>query len=513
VTVNTTARTGSVLLRAVRPVPVGVPGRSAEPVDLRIVDGLVTEIAPRLPAGRGERVLEGGGRWAIPGLWDTHVHLTQWARMARRLDLSAADSPDDVIRTVAAHIASLPAGDRARPVEGYGYRSATWPSAPSVAALDAVSGEHPVVLVSGDAHNGWLNSAALRAVGVAPRDEPLQESEWFSIIGRLKDLPGDPASTASDHRAAVAAAAALGVVGVIDLEFGTAYLDWPDHFARGSDLLQVRAAVYPDHLEDVIGAGLRSGQPLPGGDGLLTMGPLKIISDGSLNTRTAFCFEPYANSGTLRDARGVQNYRPDELTGLLSRAHESGLEVAVHAIGDAAASIALDAFAATGARGSIEHAQLMTHADVARLGRLGLRASVQPAHLLDDRDVTAHCWPDRVDRCFPLRSLLDAGAILALGSDAPVAPLDPWLAMAAAVHRSNDAREPWNPAEALTPAQALAGSTDGQRTLAVGSRGDVVLLDADPLAPAADSAEAAGRLRSMPVSATLVAGRITHDQL
>jgi hypothetical protein len=109
--------------------------------------------------------------------------------------------------------------------------------------------------------------------------------------------------------------------------------------------------------------------------------------------------------------------------------------------------------------------------------------------------------------------MLDAGVVLALGSDAPVAPLDPWLAMAAAVHRSADGREPWNPAESLTPAEALAASTDAQRTLSVGSRGDIVLLDADPIAVSTDSAEAARILRSMPVAATLLAGRLTHSTL
>jgi predicted amidohydrolase YtcJ len=103
--------------------------------------------------------------------------------------------------------------------------------------------------------------------------------------------------------------------------------------------------------------------------------------------------------------------------------------------------------------------------------------------------------------------------VLALGSDAPVAPLDPWLAMAAAVHRSADERAPWNEAESLTPAEALAASTDGQPTLGVGSRGDIVLLDADPLGSAADSAEAARILRGMPVAATFVAGHLTHSGL
>jgi predicted amidohydrolase YtcJ len=237
------------------------------------------------------------------------------------------------------------------------------------------------------------------------------------------------------------------------------------------------------------------------------MGPLKVISDGSLNTRTARCCEPY--TGT----RGTQNYDLEEMTALLARAHAGGLEIALHAIGDEAVDLALQAFAATGAAGAVEHAQLVRLDDLPRMARLGVRASVQPAHLLDDRDTTHRLWADRADRCFALRSMTDAGVELALGSDAPVAPLDPWLAMAAAVHRSADDREPWNPAESLTPAQALAASTDGQPTIDVGSRGDVALLNADPLAPQRNSRDAARLLRGMPVAATIVAGRVVHTQM
>jgi hypothetical protein len=155
--------------------------------------------------------------------------------------------------------------------------------------------------------------------------------------------------------------------------------------------------------------------------------------------------------------------------------------------------------------------QLVADADLPRFAALGVRASVQPAHLLDDRDVTAALWPDRQARSFALRSLLDAGADLRLGSDAPVAELDPWLSMAAAVHRSGDGREPWTPEQSLTPAEALAASTDGRGTLAPGAPADVVLLDADPLAPAADPAAAAEVLRTMAVAVTVQGGRVTHD--
>lgn len=502
----------STVIRGARLVPVATPVPASEPVDIRMVGGTVTEVSRRITPTADEVLIDAAGRWVIPGLWDAHVHLAQWAQASDRLDVSGTAGPAEVVRRVGAAVARLAGAPTDRLVLGGGFRSAAWSEQPTVAALDAVTGERRVVLVSGDGHNGWLNSAALRFFGVSERAGALDENEWFPIFARLADLPEVRAGLDEAYRRAVAAAAAAGVVGIGDMEFGAGYRDWPARFAAGVDQLRVRTAIYPEGLEEVIAAGLRSGQPLPGGHGLLEMGPLKIISDGSLNTRTASCCEPYA-AADLEQPYGKQNYSLEELTGLLRRAHDRGLEIALHAIGDAAARTALDAFAATGARGAIEHAQLMRADDIHRMGRLGIRASVQPAHLLDDREVTQRYWPDRADRCFPLQSLISAGVTLALGSDAPVAPLDPWLAMAAAVHRGADGQEPWNPAEALTAAQALAASTDGQATIAPGSRADLVLLEEDPLAAVGDSAATAQHLRRLRVAATLVAGRPTHLDL
>jgi predicted amidohydrolase YtcJ len=272
------------------------------------------------------------------------------------------------------------------------------------------------------------------------------------------------------------------------------------------DVLRVRRGVYPDELDAAIAAGLRTGDPLVEGQDRLTMGPLKIISDGSLNTRTAWCEHPYADGS----GRGAPNQSPEELRALLDRATGHGLRTAVHAIGDAACHDALAAYAETGASGSLEHAQLMRREDVTEMARLGVVASVQPAHLLDDRDITELVWPDRADRSFPLRWMLDDGATLALGSDAPVSPLDPWLAMAAAVHRSADARSAWHPEQALTPREALAASVDGQGSVHAGAPADLVLLDADPLDASGGAVDQAARLRSMPVAATWVAGRLVH---
>lgn len=248
------------------------------------------------------------------------------------------------------------------------------------------------------------------------------------------------------------------------------------------------------------------------GTGLVTMGPFKVITDGSLNTRTAWCCEPFVTDDDLGDPHGKSTVGPEELTELLRRAHVHGLDGAVHAIGDQALLDALDAYAASGARGTIEHAQLVRMEALGRFADLGLIASVQPAHLLDDRDSTEALWPDRLDRCFALRSMTTAGIPLRLGSDAPVSPLDPWLAMAAAVHRSADEREPWAPEQAITPREALLASTDGVTELVVGGPGDVALLAEDPCpAGLPGTAAQAAHLRETRVLATFVGGRLTHS--
>jgi predicted amidohydrolase YtcJ len=452
------------------------------------------------PAGLDEHDAE--GRWLLPGLWDQHVHLGQWTVTSQRLDLAPTRSVEDALALVRERLAEVPG----EPVTGWGHRLSRWDRDPTVTELDAVAPDTPVVLISGDGHHAWLNSTALAALALPSRDTVVAESEWFAAYGRLVTLVGNDGTSPAAYQRTLEAAAALGVTGVVDFEFSGGYGDWAERFAEGACAVRVRSATYADGLDAVVAAGLRTGDVVPGCDERITMGPLKIISDGSLNTRTAWCCEPYADGS----GSGAANQTTEELHDLLRRARAAGLEVATHAIGDAAVREVLDAYAATGAGGSVEHAQLVLRDDVARMARLGVRASVQPAHLLDDRDPTERVWPGRGDRSFALRWMLDEGVELALGSDAPVSPLDPWLAVAAAVHRSADDREAWHPEQALTPREALAASVDGQGTVRPGSRGDLVLLDDDPL-PRGTPSEQATRLRSMTVAATWVAGRLVHD--
>lgn len=504
------------LLRDVRLVDLDGTGRLAGRTDVLVLDGVVAEVGPaattRARTGaRAVPVLEGEGRWALPGLWDQHVHLQQWGLTRARLDLSGAGSAAEALATVRAALAAgglPPTGV----LTGFGHRSATWADQPTTAALDEVAGEVPVVLVSADCHHGWLSSAAQRRLGVPHRDGVVAEGEWFAANDVLTALPGAAEQASAAVSVAVDDALARGVVGVTDLEFGRPWELWRARHEAGEQLLRVRVGVYPEDLQHVLDAGTRTGEPVPGAGGLVTMGPLKIISDGSLNTRTAWCHEPYADGHRLAHPSGAANHDADEVRELLSAAVAGGLEVALHAIGDAAVHQALDAFRRTGARGGIEHAQLVDLADLPLWSRLPVRASVQPAHLLDDRAVTEQCWPDRTDRTFTLRSFLDHGIELALGSDAPVAPLDPWLAAAAAVHRGPADGDSWHPEQAITVREALAASVDGRR-LRPGGPGDVVLLDEDPLAPAGmPSREQARALRAASVSATVLAGRLVHGR-
>ncbi|HEY3528817.1 MAG TPA: amidohydrolase family protein [Nocardioides sp.] len=487
------------VLRNARIVELGRGPGWAGPVDVVVEQDVVQNIGHELEKPLGIEEYDADGRWLIPGLWDHHVHLAQWTAVGQRLDLAGSESPEHVVARVRDHLAGRPG-----PLVGYGHRLGTWRSAPTVAALDDVAPDVPVVLIAGDAHHAWLNTRALERLGLPPREGVVAENEWYDAYTRIEAVL-EPDVSPTAYRRTLDRAAALGITGIVDLERGQTPADWEP---RDSPI-RVRVATYADGLDATIRAGLRTGDRLPGSPELVTMGPLKIISDGSLNTRTAWCCEEYADGS----GAGAPNQTSAELAGLLERAHNHGLEVATHAIGDLALGEALTAYDVTGAAGSIEHAQLVTRDAVKAMARLELRASMQPAHLLDDRDVTELIWPDRAERCFAFRWMLDAGVTLAFGSDAPVSPLDPWLAIAAAVHRSADDRPPWHPEQALTAREALAASVDHRGSVHAGMPADLVLLDADPLVEHDDTADAARALRSMPVALTLVAGETAYSAL
>lgn len=471
--------TGSVVLRNAR-----VGGSF---VDLRILDGVIVEVGV-VDAADGVPVADVGGRWVIPGLWDQHVHFSQWAMARQRVDVSAATSAAHAVELIAA----TPRPPAGVVLVGIGFRDGLWPDAPSFELLDARVSDVPVVLISGDLHSCWVNSLAAARFGVA--DALLREEDCFAVVRGLDDVPTD----VLDEWVADAgrAAAARGVVGIVDLEMTWNFDNWLRRIDGGFDTLRVRAGVYPQYLDRALAEGYRTGTSLAD---LLEVGVFKIITDGSLNTRTAYCLDPYPGMG---DYRGLLTVAPDELVEWMRRAE--AFTPAVHAIGDEANRLALDAFESLGVPGRIEHAQLLAADDMARFARLGVAASVQPEHAMDDRDVADLFWAGRTARSFALASLREAGTQLLFGSDAPVAPLDPWVTMAAAVGRSRG-REPWHPEQRISTEVALASSVESR--VAVGHVADLAVIERDPLTATEDE------LRTMPVAATYLAGRPTHSTL
>ncbi len=465
------------------------PARPAAAALLLDGDRIAAVLDDPADAPRGVERADLDGGCALPGFTDAHVHFPSWALSRRELALLDARSLADAVARVAR--AAPSAGGWIR---GRGWRDELWPDAerPHRAALDAVMPEVPVALRAHDSHSLWLNSAALALAGgdletpggVVERDaggDPtgiLREEAAWRFEARFAP---ERAETLEAMRAAMPAVAAAGVVAVHDKDGGKGA---PELFAAAALPLRVWQSVPAD-------AGSLEGADY-----------VKAFMDGTLGSRTA----------RLLDGTGVEITSATALEALIRRAAAAGLPLAVHAIGDRANRDALDAFAATreawrGLRPRIEHAQCVHPGDVPRFAQLGVAASVQFTHATSDRDVAERLWADRIGHAYPYRTLLDAGAVVAGGSDAPIEPLAPLDGLRAAVLRTLDGRPAWRPEQALPLGAALAAFTTApawlegaearRGRLAPGLAADVVVLDRDP---AADLAGAR-------VARTMLAGR------
>jgi predicted amidohydrolase YtcJ len=458
-----------------------------------------------------------GGRCVLPAFTDAHVHFPTWSLAQRQVNLDGVASLDEALARV------RQAPDTGRWLRGYGWRDGDWPGGehPTKEALDAVTGERPTILISKDYHSVWVNSAALASangdlqvdggvVELDDRGEPtgiLREEAAWRFRDRYVVTTEDEWVEAT--RAGIKLANARGVGSIHDKD---GWLGAPGIFQRLRDernlSLRVWGSIPHDLLDRAADLSLRAGF----GDEYLRIGYLKAFMDGTLGSQTAL----------MLDGSGVRITSREELEDVISRGARAGWPVAVHAIGDRANRDALDAFEATrdewapkGLRPRIEHAQCLDPADLARFAELGVACSVQFSHAPSDRDLAERYWGDRVGGAYAFRSLIDSGALVANGSDAPVEDLDPLAGISAAVTRTIDGRPAWRPEEALTVEQALHAqvvapawlSHDERRRgrLLPGWYADLVVLDRDPFAVEPEE------LRDLQVVATMVGGRWVHN--
>jgi predicted amidohydrolase YtcJ len=478
-------------------------------------------------AGRAERVDLRGGLM-VPGWGDAHVHFVWWAQQMRRIDLSATDTVEEALAAVERHARALPEG---RWILGGRFDKNRWGRWPTAAELDRVTHGRPAALRSRDGHARWLNSRSLELAAIGPGTATpaggvIERGPGGAPTGVLMEnaiglvdrvLPQPDADERYEQAVAgqrEAWARGITAIGNLDNFAGT----WPfDAFERmrerGELGIRVHSGIPFARLDEAIAQGLRTGR----GDEWHRVGPVKIFTDGALGSQTAAMEEPYEGS----QDRGVLTIAPADLDSAVARAAAAGIAVAIHAIGDRAVHVALEAIAPTrrsapALRQKIEHIQLVREDDLPRFGQLGVIASMQPIHATSDRDLADRYWGARTKRAYPLRTIADGGGVLAFGSDAPVEPIDPLLGIHAAVTRMRPGDSgPWHPEQRITLDEALAAYSSGfayafaqerdHGTLEPGMRCDATVIEAD-IAKAAPSEWPGIRVR-----ATVTDGAVRYE--
>jgi predicted amidohydrolase YtcJ len=466
-----------------------------------------TEQEVRAAACPEARVVDLRGGTALPGLVDAHGHVAGLGRTMEQVDLHGAASAEEAARRAAERAASSGSPDAW--VLGRGWDQNGWPDAafPDRSTLDAVLPDRPVLLTRVDGHAAWANSEALRRAGIdaATPDPPggavLRREDGeptgvlvdnaIDLVGARIPEPGPEERRAAIERA-VQALASAGLTAVHDMGVSAGDLAAYEQIAQEGPL-PLRIAVYLDGT-----------QPLPAGVTAGSLGPLldvtgvKTFADGALGSRGALLLEDYADQP---GHRGLAVTTTERMVDVGREAAARSLAIAIHAIGDAGIRNAIDAIellregGAVAGRARVEHVQVLSPADLPRLAPLGIVASMQPVHATSDMPwAEARVGPERIRLAYAWRSVQDAGATLAFGTDFPVEAFDPLATLWAAVTRRTGEGEPaggWYPQECVGVAEALLAMTEGaaralgaetvRGRLEPGFQADVTVLDRDPL--------------------------------
>ena len=468
-------------------------------------------------AGPSTRVIDLQGRRVVPGFNDAHVHFVPGGQGLAGVQLRNAASQAEFRNRMASFAKSQP--DGAWIVMGEWDHERWTPAVlPTHQLIDDVTTRNPVFVERLDGHLGLANALAMKLAGVdrttpdipggvIVRDASGNPTGIFkdaamTLINRV--IP--PLSLQETETAILAAereAARNGVTSVQEMANDTHDTGGPDRLramqaleregrltVRISENLRLRDWKY------LAGSGVQAGF----NDGVIQIGGLKSFADGGLGASTAWLFAPYDDAPSTSGLASDELQNPDQMYAEIKGADQAGLQIAIHAIGDRANRAILDFYQRVekedgprDRRLRIEHAQHLTAPDIPRFAQLHVIASMQPYHAIDDgRWAQKRLGAERIHFAYDFRSLLDSGALLAFGSDWPVAPMEPLMGIYAAVtRRTLDNRNPdgWIPDQKITVAQAVHGYTVGSAyaqfdekikgSLEPGKLADLVVLSRD----------------------------------
>jgi predicted amidohydrolase YtcJ len=499
-------------------------------------------------AGPHTEFVDLGGRLVLPGLCDAHIHFLGYSFRLIELALHTTTSKAAALQLIAARAAALPEGAW---LNGGGWNESRWGETefPTAADLDPVTGDHPTLLTRSDGHGAVANSAALRLAGIDantpnPPGGVIDRSSDGAPTGFLRELAIElvarhiPQPTGDEIDAALRGGIqALNKLGITAVhaqrmkDSNDGMQEWPGllRLRENGDLkLRVACNIAAHHLPQLETLGLRAGF----GDQFVRMGHVKVFTDGSLGSRTAWLLAPFAKlHGDEADNTGVNVTPPAQMAAEFRHAAALGFPISVHAIGDRANRVVLDIFEELAQTAPpppiphrIEHVQIIDPADLPRLARLGITASVQPIHATDDMDTADLFLGARGAHMYNFRSLFASGARVAFGSDAPVADPNPFLGFHAALTRQRPERmdrAPWYGDERITLAQTIFAYTLGAAqaagwdkligTLNPGKMADLIVLDRDIFALEAQGIK--GReIADTQVDMTLFGGEVVYSR-
>ncbi len=453
------------------------------------------------------------GKRVLPGFTDSHIHFYEWALLLQGLHLEGTRSLADMQTQVRR------AAKQSRPktwILGQGWDHTLWREArlPDKADLDAVSPQNPVILWRKDLHLAVVNSAALRLakidrhtpdppMGIIRRNSHGEPNGLLHelAINLVRDvLPAAaPATTDAALIQSMARLHRLGITGVHDFrimggEDGAPALQAFQRLRAKNRLLLRTFVMLPgEFLTQALKIGIRSGF----GDSFLRLGGIKLFADGALGPRTAWMLEEYTEGG-----RGMPLSPMKEIAQKIALAEKFGLTSAVHAIGDRALRELLGVYAEVLGESPpkrnfipkhrIEHVQHTQPEDIKNLARLNLVASVQPLHLAEDMETINTALGSRARWAYPFRDLLNAGTVLAFGSDCPVVSPNPFLGIQTAVTRQKTDGTPaagWYPEQNISVSEAVyaytmgaaiaAGKENAEGSLSPGKLADIIVLERD----------------------------------